>query len=94
MRHFPTTLRDGLPPSVKRYIKTVSERPAGSACSWVRKHRAPKDALRQCVRGECQCDQHPVRKHRAPKGALRLEVGGGEVGGLAESESTERQKVH
>ena len=60
----------------------------------VRKHRAPKGALRQRgsinrVNGGIAC-----RKHRAPKGALRQ----GYVHNVAfvagGSESTERQKVH
>ena len=36
----------------------------------VRKHRAPKGALRRAA-GRCEAMLHDVRKHRAPKGALR-----------------------
>ena len=43
--------------------------------AWVRKHRAPKGALRlrQFKRHGVYSNQ--VRKHRAPKGALRQEAG-------------------
>ena len=63
---------------------------------WVRKHPAPKGALRLAeVYGDLFAKAVPVRKHPAPKGALRLNVArrlGGSV--LGESESTQRQKVH
>ena len=39
----------------------------------VRKHRAPKGALRQGESSQRAVQDGPVRKHRAPKGALRLE---------------------
>ena len=60
-------------PSAKRCIKTGARSPTGSrSIGGVRKHRAPKGALRlrgvqSGVRGS-----KAVRKHRAPKGALRL----------------------
>ena len=38
----------------------------------VRKHRAPKGALRLCVDDDHRIEVFMVRKHRAPKGALRL----------------------
>ena len=38
----------------------------------VRKHRAPKGALRPSVAACCASLSKEVRKHRAPKGALRL----------------------
>ena len=38
----------------------------------VRKHRAPKGALRQLELGQGHGRDAGVRKHRAPKGALRL----------------------
>ena len=61
----------------------------------VRKHRAPKGALRRhgdvTVRRKAQV----VRKHRAPQGALRREkIRRPELRQELESESTERHKVH
>ena len=64
-------------PSAKRCIKTCphpSRRCRGQPC--VRKHRAPKGALRPgalSTRSSCDC---PVRKHQAPKGALRRLLAG------------------
>ena len=60
----------------------------------VRKHRAPKGALRQ--RDFLGVHVGPsVRKHRAPKGALRqVPIGTHRSDRVPESESTERQKVH
>ena len=40
----------------------------------VRKHRAPKGALRPVIEDTLADHVHAVRKHRAPKGALRLET--------------------
>ena len=40
-------------------------------CRSVRKHRAPKGALRHCRRSSPAPRSSTVRKHRAPKGALR-----------------------
>ena len=37
----------------------------------VRKHRAPKGALRPLIISRQRLSTHQVRKHRAPKGALR-----------------------
>ena len=66
----------------------------GSASEKVRKHRAPKGALRR-YRGRFLLPLYPmVRKHRAPKGALRLAFFLASFSTLYESESTERQKVH
>ena len=46
-----------------------------SSCK-VRKHRAPKGALRHVVDGSLPVILvHDVRKHRAPNGALRLDKG-------------------
>ena len=59
-------------PSAKRCIKTVPPFPCRSASWPVRKHRAPKGALRPT--GGPFPRVHAgryVRKHRAPKGALR-----------------------
>ena len=45
------------------------------ACSTfccVRKHQAPKGALRRCFRVDAGYASFPVRKHQAPIGALRL----------------------
>ena len=59
-------------PSAKRCIKTRSPgKRLGCTQDPVRKHRAPKGALRQ--EGDSSGDQavSGVRKHRAPKGALR-----------------------
>ena len=57
-------------PSAKRWIKTVKTFHAANENGSVRKHRAPKGALRPgeagCVGGDLS-----ARKHRAPKGALR-----------------------
>ena len=58
-------------PSTKRCIKTPTVFSCLHRPTWVRKHRAPKGALRRhgdvTVRRKAQV----VRKHRAPKGALR-----------------------
>ena len=60
-------------PSAKRCIKTEDAR-----CFilrkqvQVRKHRAPKGALRRRPYDAGRALVHIVRKHRAPKGALRL----------------------
>ena len=59
-------------PSAKRCIKTVSgatgRRGEGQT---VRKHRAPKGALRLAAVVTASGSFLLVRKHRAPKGALR-----------------------
>ena len=60
----------------------------------VRKHRAPKGALRQRKRLPNRFIDEDVRKHRAPKGALRLPRVGERLHDGEVSESTERQKVH
>ena len=68
----------------------------GATRRTVRKHRAPKGALRLYFDGRhVNTTPSGVRKHRAPKGALRL-CGrlDAVVVGVAVSESTERQKVH
>ena len=62
----------------------------------VRKHRAPKGALRRehfsCINDNLADN---VGKHRAPKGALRLTDHPRHIGvNLPVSESTEHQKVH
>ena len=62
----------------------------------VRKHRAPKGALRPSISAISEVVAPlRVRKHRAPKGALRR-VTDDDVERFdhAGSESTERQKVH
>ena len=60
----------------------------------VRKHRAPKGALRRVEEGlRDLLGLLTVRKHRAPKGALR-QVRRHLTDVLIGSESTERQKVH
>ena len=83
-------------PSAKRCIKTLVhklETTLPTAC--VRKHRAPKGALRLRRTDHGYQDHCPVRKHRAPKGALRLCIAVCDLAvGTIESESTERQKVH
>ena len=59
-------------PSAKRCIKTWCRCRRRSLRAWrVRKHRAPKGALRLRVQAT-QVKIVIVRKHRAPKGALRL----------------------
>ena len=66
--------------------------PIGPA--YVRKHRAPKGALRRQTRLSL-LENVEVRKHRAPKGALRhLNVAQHGFSFRPLSESTERQKVH
>ena len=81
-------------PSAKRCIKTPSRDRSWRHRMCVRKHRAPKGALRlgELVRDHRQAVL--VRKHRAPKGALRLMRFSVFIVVLALSESTERQKVH
>ena len=59
----------------------------------VRKHRAPKGALRP-VRADPIALALHVRKHRAPKGALRRVRQVDDIAERDASESTERQKVH
>ena len=60
-------------PSAKRCIKTERLIPL-HARRWysVRKHRAPKGALRPASPTRHRRCRRSVRKHRAPKGALRL----------------------
>ena len=65
------TFRGQKAPSTKRCIKTPPCATASNRRSLpVRKHRAPKGALRHAMRGLAS-NLVPVRKHRAPKGALR-----------------------
>jgi len=61
----------------------------------VRKHQAPKGALRQADL-TVQLDLvGSVRKHRAPKGALRfVRLVGVVAPDAVRSESTKRHKVH
>ena len=59
-------------PSAKRCIKTRRTQPSSlQRCSDVRKHRAPKSALRRLATAIFENLNSIVRKHRAPKGALR-----------------------
>ena len=58
-------------PSAKRCIKTVSQVIVLDIVLPVRKHRAPKGALRPRRLGLSGYWVNMVRKHRAPKGALR-----------------------
>ena len=58
-------------PSAKRCIMTPYWVPSPSTTHHVRKHRAPKGALRLAIRQSFQYTFLVVRKHRAPKGALR-----------------------
>ena len=58
-------------PSAKRCIKTSCSRRPPCSRRTVRKHRAPKGALRPWVRTPLRSYRFLVRKHRAPKGALR-----------------------
>ena len=60
----------------------------------VRKHRAPKGALRHIVRILVATSLPVVRKHRAPKAALRHPHVPVCPVVIDASESTERQKVH
>ena len=68
----------------------------GTTRRTVRKHQAPKGALRPFLSVRFRIQQEcKVRKYRAPKGALRQCVGVGAMFDLSVwSESTERQKVH
>ena len=62
-------------PSAKRCIKTCLRRRLRSR--WprqVRKHRAPKGALRPSEAKAPTAAPIKVRKHRAPKGALRQDI--------------------
>ena len=80
-------------PSAKRCIKTLVERWVTDQ-RWhvVRKHRAPKGALRRSDQGGDDDDRR-VRKHRAPKGALRLLANDLDAMiAVSRSESTERPK--
>ena len=61
---------------------------------FVRKHRAPKGALRLFQTSTDFDNAVLVRKHRAPKGALRLHDMACRNIKPIRSESTERQKVH
>ena len=58
-------------PSAKRCIKTVPQRARSLRPRRVRKHRAPKGALRRLLESDVLRLSPPVRKHRAPNGALR-----------------------
>ena len=59
-------------PSAKRCIKTGHATRPTHAQYPVRKHRAPKGALRLPITLELgEAVKNEVRKHRAPKGALR-----------------------
>ena len=58
-------------PSAKRCIKTRCTGARGLCSYRVRKHRAPKGALRRSCWLVLSVGGGPVRKHRAPKGALR-----------------------
>ena len=58
-------------PSAKRCIKTGGEGSQHPRASHVRKHRAPKGALRLITVSPAKVPSPSVRKHRAPKGALR-----------------------
>ena len=61
-------------PSAIRCIKTARAPPPSGEKKWnVRKHRAPKGALRlMWISSMKSSVSLSVRKHRAPKGALRL----------------------
>ena len=62
-------------PSTKRRIKTSSStQPNVNMSGLVRKHRAPKGALRLGFGVVLGVGLGDVRKHRAPKGALRLSL--------------------
>ena len=54
-------------PSAKRCIKTLEGDGCLDAPSSVRKHRAPKGALRQTHEALADADEVSVRKHRAPQ---------------------------
>ena len=58
-------------PSAKRCIKTARNGTRPPRRVSVRKHRAPKGALRLDNRIIRHDSEDKVRKHRAPKGALR-----------------------
>ena len=82
-------------PSAKRCIKTRRRHCAGWSCRHcVRKHRAPKGALRPNDAGLMPEPVSSVRMHRAPNGALRHLTHLSLLGDLRQSESTDRQKVH
>ena len=83
-------------PSAKRCIKTGCSSPLRSTRRRVRKHRAPKGALRPgATPFPRPTSPLSVRKHRAPKGALRRSSNEERTRrSVRRSESTERQKVH
>ena len=54
-------------PSAKRCIKTPPLTASKASISSVRKHRAPKGALRPGRGGDCSRQASFVRKHRAPE---------------------------
>ena len=58
-------------PSAKRCIKTCLVNELTHKRLMVRKHRAPKGALRRVRDKVVSLENFPVRKHRAPNGALR-----------------------
>ena len=62
-------------PSAKRCIKTCCQPRVVRTIRIVRKHRAPKGALRLSLGRSMTGTICLVRKHRAPKGALRLAPG-------------------
>ena len=82
-------------PSAKRRIKTGLQTRMRIFRTRVRRHRAPKGALRHPDVIAVERSVLSVRKHRAPKGALRL-GDNGKIEGVdpREPESTERQKAH
>ena len=63
-------LRGQIAPSTKRRIKTRVVDDLFHGAQRVRKHRAPKGALRHIWKTS-RAENGLVRKHRAPKGALR-----------------------
>ena len=83
-------------PNSKRCIKTQRGRQRHRrSFPRVRKHRAPKGALRPAELVPCALAANQVRKHRAPKGALRPRcISSHSANSFPMSESTERQKVH
>ena len=76
--------------SAKSWIKTSSIDTIASKSSTVRKHRAPKGALRLHHSLPCCRVLFHVRKHRAPKGALRRDD---EAGTITQVERLTSQKA-
>ena len=88
-----TTVHNGQKaPSAERCIKTWRVSGHMIQCQQVRKHRAPKGALRQVGVFDVLPNLVCVRKHRAPKGALRQGVPRAPMDGSSRSQKAPSAK--